>query len=253
MVVGDEDRPAAGGCRPGDGDVAAEIHEDRGAGRARRCSGGAVGGERLRGRTEVDDDAGGDAYATELVVDLDPAPAGRGDELEARRRAAGDDDAEVRVPTEGAEGCAHGRVDGAAGCLGGGDPCPERLAQETARRHPLPSALREPGDLRVGAEAAACAVDRVELAFEDLDRARQRTRVERRHLGGGAEGGERCRGGIHASSLPTRREPPVNAACECAVSSRAAWARAARARARCPPLPGTRRPRAGEPPSPGRW
>ncbi len=101
MVVGDEDRPAAGGRRPCDGDVAAEVHENGGAGRAERRCGRAIGGERLRGRAEVDQDAGRDTHAATLVVDLDPLPAGGGDELDPGGLAAGDDDSESRRPSRG--------------------------------------------------------------------------------------------------------------------------------------------------------
>ena len=99
MVVGDEDRPAALGRRPRDGEVAAEVDEDAGSRSRGTRLRGAVGGERLGRGAEVDLDAGGHADTPVLVVDLDAPPARGRNELDVHGLAAGHDDARSPRPS----------------------------------------------------------------------------------------------------------------------------------------------------------
>ena len=116
----------------------------------------AVGGERLRGRAEVDLDAGRDVDDAAGAVDARRAPAGGGDDAQARRLAAArDDDGEVAVPAERAQRAADGGVDVAVGARGGVAARRERLQQERAGRERRAGRAVEPGELGVVAEAAA--------------------------------------------------------------------------------------------------
>jgi hypothetical protein len=125
-----------------------------------------------------------------VVADLDPAPACGRQKPERRGRGARDDDREVGVPSERAQRGADRRVALRGG--GGADPGDERLAQQRARIEPAAAAHRQPHHLRVGAEAAAGGVDRVQLPPEELERVGEHVRIDRRDLGRRPKRREAC-------------------------------------------------------------
>ncbi len=86
VVVRDPHGPAPRRCIAGDGDVAAQADKhpafDRGRGRPRRP----IGGQRFRGRAEIQLDARGNANRTTIRIQLDASPAG--DRMKARPEAS---------------------------------------------------------------------------------------------------------------------------------------------------------------------
>ena len=56
MIVGDANSPAVLGRRSGERDVAAQAHKHAARGTLRSARFGAVGGQRLRGRAQVEAD-----------------------------------------------------------------------------------------------------------------------------------------------------------------------------------------------------
>ena len=76
VIVGDAHGPAAGGRVARGRDVTAEVDEHPPGTRVRRAPGGPVGGERLRGRSQVEPHAGRNAHGPGLAIEGDDAPAG---------------------------------------------------------------------------------------------------------------------------------------------------------------------------------
>ena len=94
------------------------------------------------------------------------------------------DDAERRVVAGRAQRAAHRRIDEAAAAAGGVERDAQRLEQQRADRDAFPTCAVDARELAVGPEAAAGAVDRVELALDDgargvLARPDRRSRSQR--------------------------------------------------------------------------
>ena len=149
-----------------------------------------IGGQRLRGRAEVDLDARRYAHRAAGAVDTDRAPPCGGNGLDVRRLRAGDHDREIAVPTESAQRTAHRRVDVAACGLGSLHGDREAFQQQRADGERPAARAVQPDELRVVAEAAAGKVDRGQLAAHDRDGVPERTRLGDGHLGRRAERAE---------------------------------------------------------------
>ena len=175
MIVSKADRPACGGGVPGDRDVSAEADEDA----VSRCLGcrasGAVRRQSFRGRAQVELDPGWNPGHAALTIELDPPPAAAW---------CGRDVDEVAVPQaderEGAivpgqpERLADGRVDGPVGDSGRGHGGLERAEEVEADDHLLAGSPVQLDELGVVAEAAAGAVDSLELGFQHSPRQLER-------------------------------------------------------------------------------
>ena len=177
MVVGDPDRPAGGGRRARDGDVAAEVDEHARAlgcrGRPPRPRGRQPAPSRWRrGRGSRRAGIRTTPRASSTDTALQPATR-RGDEpgrpvADGREVAvvAGEDE---RLPDRG--------IDDPVGQRGGAQRDRERLEQ------PRPDADRtagtgvEAGELGIGAEPAAGEVDGGQLRLDRAARRRQRVRI----------------------------------------------------------------------------
>ena len=177
VVVGDADRPAARGGGPGERDVAAEVDERARSGRLvhpRAHSDRRRAPSRWRpGRSRRPRGCG----PCPRAVEPDALPAGGRDDAHARRLpAARDDDREVGIPAEGAEGAADGRIDVAVRAGRGVERDGERLEQQRAGRERRAGRAVEPRELGVVAEAAAGLVDPAQLVLHDREGRRQRLR-----------------------------------------------------------------------------
>ena len=176
MVVGDPDRPALGGRRARDGDVAAEVDEHgRAPGRRGGRRGRAIGGQRLRGGAEVQAHASRDPHHAARRIDRHRPPARHPGGDEPGRPVA--DGREVPVVAGEDERLADRGIDDPAGQRGGAQRDRDRLEQ------PRPGADRtagtgvEAGELGIGAEAAAGEVDGGKLRLDRAAGRRQRVRV----------------------------------------------------------------------------
>src|SRR5581483_3967812 len=193
VVVGEQDRPSAGGDVAPQRDVAAERDEGACAARGARRAGGEVGRERLGGRAQVELHARGNAHRAPLLAELDlaPAPGGR------------EGDAERAVVAGEAERAADGRVDETAGGGRRAERGAEGAEEHAADRRLAPGGRVQPRELGVGAEPAAGAVDLAEQALDGGAGGGERLRLGCAHGRRRAEGAEAGRGDGH--------EPPLTA------------------------------------------
>ena len=162
MVVGHVDDPAArggGACRR---HVATEVDERGGARRHGDAPRGAVGGQRLGRRPEIQAALGAQPQQPPLRVQRHAAPS-RGRYPAHVVRCVGVHRREVAVIAQGDERRGDGGVDGALGLLRGAQRDAHGLREQPARRRQAPGRVVGAHQLRIGAEAAAGAVDGVEL------------------------------------------------------------------------------------------
>src|SRR6476469_11102919 len=176
MVVADGHTPAAVRGRPGDRAAAAERVGD--------ARGGAVGGQGLRARAEVELDAGRDSNAPAARIEAHAPPSGARGQL-GRRCRVGTEFVEVTVVSEVADRSSKGWVDGAVSRASDAQGDLYRLDQEIAHLDRVAVRLVDPRELGVGAEPAAGSVDPVEVGLEQLPGADDRARLSDKN---------RCRG-----------------------------------------------------------
>ena len=203
MVVGDVDRPAAGGLRAAGGDVASERDQHASPDRLMRRPGGAVGGQRLGGRPEVELHASGQRDPRRVPGHLDllpalaPAPVD-GDPGSISQRRAGrhrDQLVPVSVVAEGGELRGERRIHGAARGVSGVDGKADGLGEQRAgedRARAGTGHRVEAAQLGVGAKAAGGRVDGIKFALHGRPRRRVDGAVVAQH-GGSAEGVPRLR------------------------------------------------------------
>ena len=207
-LTGDAHGPPALGGRAGHGDVAAEAHE-------RAAADGAA--MRAAARSAAN------AFAVEPRSSRTPRgirarPVARvelhvlvpGHRPERPGRAGGRDRhlVEVGVVAEGGDGIADGRVDGAAGALGGVERDLERLEEQRADLDGAAGVGVEALQLGVVAEPAAGQVDGVELVGEEALRLVRRCGVLHDDGRGGADGAEGASGEGAASAVHVTTCPP---------------------------------------------
>ena len=166
----------------------------------RSSAGGAVSGQRLRARAEVELDAVRDSNALGSPIEAHAPPAGRAEAV-GRRRAVGTELGEVAVVPEVPDRPSDGRVDGAVGCARDAQRDLDRLHQEIADPDHLTCRLVHPRELGVVAEPAAGTVDPVELGLEQLAGADDRAGLRHEN---GCRGPERrpARRGDHSQEPP---------------------------------------------------
>ncbi len=200
-LVGDPHGPAARERRSGDGDVSAQADEGRTVDLPGDAGGGAVGGEGLGRRAEVESDATGDARRPGPGIEVDVAvPGHRAEDLWHGRAAPRQDLVEVAVVAEGGDGVADRGVDGSgrATCHQAGHM--ESLVQMGADADGSAGPIVQGGELRVVPKPTAGQVHGVELRGQhELGRIRV-PRVGDHHGGGGADGPE----GAHAELSRSR-------------------------------------------------
>ena len=146
MRVGDPDWPAPVGCRPGDRDVATQVHQHSAVGGERGAGGGAVGGQRLSSGTEIDSHIRVDGDGVTISVKVDCRPAGYS--LSGWRRRFGVTYVGVvAVVSQPHERPSDGRVDQPVSCL-----CrvTQRPAPHTTGDLP---ASRRPGSTDINSES----------------------------------------------------------------------------------------------------
>ena len=179
MVVGHPNQPAVSGRRPRAREVPAEVDEHA-APRGARCGlCAAIGRERLRRGAEVEHDACWHADRAGGGIAIDHAPARSADRPQRLRRGA--DGIEVAVVAGQHERAADRGIDVAVGEARGAQRCPHRLDEQRAHGDRPAARGVDAGELAVGAKAAACQIDRVELARDRCAGARQRRRAIGEH------------------------------------------------------------------------
>ena len=167
-----------------------------------------VGGERLRGRAEVELHSAWNPNPVRRVIDLDRVPARGAFDPYAQRRAVGGDAGEVAVVAEDSQRAPDRGIDHSVGRAGGGEADVERGDEERGDGHPRARGRVDLRELRVVAEPAARPVDRVDLQGEHQARLVAGIGVGDGDDGGRAEGaepdgrgelsGQRCAHGDHA-------------------------------------------------------
>ena len=199
MALGDAYGPAPARRCPGDGDVAAEVHQHaRRRAAAQRTPSRTVGGECLGRGAEVEADTGRHADGPRTAIDLDDVPAAHATGAQpADARAP--DLGEVAVIARELERASHGGIDQPVGEHRGAKRLLERVEQDRAHTQ-WPSSCRvDPRQLGVLAEPAAGRVDLRELGLDRGARVVMRAGAEDHHCRGGPERppARACRGVAH--------------------------------------------------------
>ena len=166
MIVGDPHRPATERRGPGDRDVTTQRDEDAGARPLCRGERGAVSGERLRRRTQIELHTGRDPDRSAILVQLDESPAGSRRESHCAAPVSPADDRERPVVAGESEPAADGRVDQPAGCRGSSQRDAHGLEEITPGLELFALGSIQPRQLGVVTEPAARAIDSLELAHE---------------------------------------------------------------------------------------
>ena len=130
--LGDADGPAPGRRGTGHGDVAAEAHEGAGADPLRDAGGGAVGGQGLGRRTEVESHTAWDTNGAITRIELHVLVAGHRTERPRRRRRAGQHLVEIGVVAQRGDRVPDRGVDGATRAIGRVEGDRERLEEQIA-------------------------------------------------------------------------------------------------------------------------
>ncbi len=186
-----------------DGHITAKADEDTATVDRDACRfGSEIGGERFRGGTQVDLDAGGDLDNSRCRRIRDPAPAGDRVDRQGNRCAIGGERTEVDRIAGVANRASNRGVDSAVGELGctqrGGDRLTEHRRD---RRLVAATACEQHAELAVIAEPAARAVDRVDDALHRRGCALQVLGIGDDHLHEGSERRSPVRGDGHEAPL----------------------------------------------------